>query len=133
MKEKKNALQKRSESEPVEVPQEEAVFVPTTDIYEQDDRILMRCDLPGVAQGDVDIRLDNTELEIVARQMATSLEGFDLLSGEYGTGVYRRRFTVPYLIDRDRIRARLQGGVLEIELPKAEQAKPRRIEIVTGA
>jgi len=46
--------------------------------------------------------------------------------------MFRRKFSVPQLIDRDKIRARLHNGVLDIELPKAEQAKPRKIEITTG-
>ncbi len=120
----------RNDNEP---PREGNAYVPATDIYEKEDAILVRCDVPGVAQEQIDIRLDNTELEITATQADGGQEGMELLMGEYGTGVFRRRFTVPQLIDREKIRARLRNGVLDIELPKAEQAKPRRIEITAGA
>ena len=123
---------KEKNLEKVEPTRDAKVFVPTTDIYEKDDSILVRCDMPGVAQDQVDIRLDNTELEITGTQAGDKPDGVDLLAGEYETGVFRRKFNVPQLIDRDKIRARLHNGVLDIELPKAEQAKPRKIEIKTG-
>ena len=104
-------------------------YVPAVDIYEKDDGILIRCDMPGVTQDQVDIRLDNSELEITATQSTGKPEGMDLLSGEYGTGMFRRKFSVPQLINREKIVARLHNGVLHLELPKAEQAKPRKIEI----
>ena len=119
----------RQEMEPA---RSERTFVPVTDIFEKDEVILVRCDMPGVAQEQVDIRLENDELEISARQAVDAPEGYDLLVGEYETGLFRRKFSIPQLIDREKIHARLSNGVLEIELPKAEKAKPRRIEISTG-
>nr|MBC8207510.1 Hsp20/alpha crystallin family protein [Kiritimatiellota bacterium] len=101
-------------------------------IYEKENTILVRCDMPGVSEDQVDIRLENSELEISGTQTAGQPEGMALLVGEYETGVFRRRFSIPNLIDRDQIKARLHNGVLDIELPKAEQAKPRKIEITTG-
>lgn len=128
---KDNAIEKseRNDAEPTRAAK---VFVPATDIYEKDDAILVRCDLPGVAQDQVDIRLDNTELEISGTQSAGKPDGVDLLAGEYETGVFRRTFNIPHMIDRDGIKARLHNGVLDIALPKAEQAKPRKIEVTTG-
>jgi HSP20 family molecular chaperone IbpA len=130
MKENKH-LEKidRNDAEPT---RDARVFVPTTDIYETEDAILVRCDMPGVTQDRVDIRLENTELEIDGVPADSSPDGLDLLVGEYDTGVFRRKFNVPQLIDRDNIKARLLNGVLDITLPKAEQAKPRKIEITTG-
>jgi len=120
---------KREEMEPV---RNERTYVPVTDIYEKDDAILVRCDMPGVTQDQVEIHLDNYELEITGMQTSENPKGYDLLVGEYDTGVFKRKFSIPQLIDRDKIRARLHNGVLDIELPKAEQAKPRKIEITTG-
>jgi HSP20 family molecular chaperone IbpA len=130
MKEDK-AIEK-PESKNAEPTRDAKVFVPSTDIYEKDDVILVRCDMPGVTQDQVDIRLDNTELEITGTQAATTPEGVDLLAGEYETGVFRRKFSIPQLINREGITAHLHNGVLDIALPKAEQAKPRKIEITTG-
>ena len=132
MKEKKDRAMEKVERSDAELTRAGRVYIPATDIYEKEDAILVRCDMPGVTQEQIDIRLDNTELEITATQAADAPEGYDLLSGEYETGVFRRRFNIPQLIDRDGIHARLHNGVLDVELPKAEQAKPRKIEVASG-
>lgn len=132
MKEPKDTAVEKVEQKQPESVQEGRVYIPNTDIYEKDDAILVRCDMPGVAQDQLDIRLDNNELEITGTQTASSLEGMDRLIAEYETGTYRRKFNIPQLINRDKIRARLHNGVLELELPKAAQAQPRKIEISTG-
>ncbi len=123
------AVEKMDQAKPA---QELREYIPVTDIYEKDDGILIRCDMPGVPQDGLDIRLDHNELEITGTQAAGKPDGMDLLSGEYGTGIFRRKFSVPQQIDRDKIVAKLRNGVLHLELPKAEQAKPRKIEITTG-
>jgi HSP20 family molecular chaperone IbpA len=132
MKENKDKALEKMERSDAELTREGRIYVPATDIYEKEDAILVRCDMPGVTQDRIDIRLDNTELEITATQTADTPEGYELLSGEYETGVFRRRFNIPQLIDRDGIHARLHSGVLDVELPKAEQAKPRKIEVASG-
>lgn len=132
MKDKQDKSLEKVNREELEPARNERSYVPVTDIYEKDDAILVRCDMPGVTQEQVDIHLDNYELEITGKQSVEKPEGCELLVGEYDTGVFRRKFSIPQLIDRDSIRARLHNGVLDIELPKAEQAKPRKIEISTG-
>ena len=133
MKENKDkSLEKHKEGK-AETTHEGPVFVPTTDIYEKDDAIIVRCDMPGVAQGKIDIQLENSELTISGHQDVARPEGYDLLSTEYDTGTFQRTFNVPQLIDREKIKARLHNGVLDIELPKAEQARPHKIEITTGS
>lgn len=126
---KENIIKKLDQSAPA---QELREYVPAVDIYEKDDAILIRFDMPGVTQDQVDIHLDNNELEITATQSSIVPEGLDLLTVEYGTGIYRRTFSVPQQIDHEQIKARLHNGVLNLELPKAEQAKPRKIEITAG-
>lgn len=128
---KEKALEKVEHSEP-ELTHEGREYTPLTDICEKEDMILLRCDMPGVGDGQIDIRLENNELEIVGKQSADTPEGMDLMMGEYQTGVFRRKFSIPQLIDRDKIHARLHDGVLDVELPKADQAKPRKIQISTG-
>jgi HSP20 family molecular chaperone IbpA len=132
MKDKQDKSLEKVNREDLEPARNGRSYVPVTDIYEKDDAILVRCDMPGVTQEQVDIHLDNYELEITGKQSVEKPEGCELLVGEYDTGVFRRKFSIPQLIDRDNIRARLHNGVLDIELPKAEQAKPRKIEISTG-
>ncbi|MDZ8119578.1 Hsp20/alpha crystallin family protein [Pontiella agarivorans] len=113
------------------VARQEREYLPASDIYETDDAVIIRFDVPGVTQEEVDIRLDSTELTVSAPQHPVNLEGMDLIIGEYDTGTFRRKFTVPQLIDRDQIKAHLRNGVLNLELPKVEKAKPRKIEITT--
>ena len=130
MKDKDKSVAKVDKN--VEQVKDETVYVPNTDIYEKEDALLIRCDMPGVTLENVSINLDNNELEIVGTPTDSVKDDLSLLSGEYGVGVFRRKFSIPQLIDRDKIRASLKDGVLDIELPKAEEAKPRKIEIVAG-
>lgn len=132
MKENKDKSLEKHQQGGAETTHEGPVFVPTTDIYEKDDAILVRCDMPGVEQGEVDISLESNELTITGRQAVGQPEGYDLLSTEYDTGTFQRTFKVPQLIERDKITAKLHNGELEIELPKAAQARPHKIEITTG-
>lgn len=132
MKESKEKAIDKVEPNQAEMTREGREYTPVADIYEKDDSILVRCDMPGVSEDQLDIRLENSELDISGTQTDGAPEGMDLLAKEYETGVFRRRFSIPNLIDRDQIKARLHNGVLDIELPKAEQAKPRKIEITKG-
>lgn len=133
MKENKDKSLEKYQEGNAESAHEGPVFVPATDIYEKGDAILVRCDMPGVEQGEIDITLESNELTIIGSQAVAKPEGCDLLSTEYDIGTFQRTFKVPQLIDRNKIKAKLHNGVLDIELPKAEQAKPHKIEITTGA
>lgn len=132
MKDNKNKSLEKYQEGAAEATRDEPVFLPNTDIYEKDDAILVRCDMPGVDQTGVDITLENHELVITGHQSAARPEGCDLLSGEYDSGTFERTFRIPQLIDHDHIKASLQNGVLDIELPKSERAKPRKIAITNG-
>ncbi|QBG47871.1 Hsp20/alpha crystallin family protein [Verrucomicrobia bacterium S94] len=123
---KEKAVQKKDRKE---VSRQRREYLPAADIYETDEAVIIRFDVPGVAQDEIDIRLDNTELQVSAPQHEVNLEGMDLIVGEYDDGVFRRKFTIPQRIDRDRIAAHLRNGVLNLELPKVEQAKPRKIKV----
>lgn len=133
MKEQKHNEMSKYDRVEAEATRDEPVYVPSTDIYEREDAILVRCDMPGVADDQLEVTLENYELSITGRQDAVRFaERYNALSTEYGTGMMKRTFKVPQQIDRDRIKASLHNGVLHIELPKAEQAQPRKIEVKTG-
>ncbi len=132
-KDKEMVTTKHVEVEPAR-ESEELTFIPATDIYEQDESILVRCDMPGVKEERLEVTLENYELTIVGHQEPAAMaESHELLSSEYVTGQLRRTFKVPQRIDRDEIKARLRNGVLELELPKTPQAKPKKIKITTEA
>ena len=105
------------------------VFIPPVDIFETEHDITVLADLPGVKTKDLHIDLRENTLAL-----SGDIEPFenaherDLLV-EYEVGKYFRQFTLSNLIDREKIDAKLTDGVLTLTLPKAEQAKPRKIEI----
>jgi HSP20 family protein len=108
---------------------ERPVFVPAADIYETPAGVLIRCDMPGVSEQDLEITLENKQLTVTGPQMGQGREGFETLVGEYLTGIYQRSFALGRDLDDSAIKARLKDGVLEIELPKAREAQPRRITV----
>jgi HSP20 family molecular chaperone IbpA len=103
--------------------------MPAADIYESPAGVLIRCDMPGVADEDVEITLENKVLTVRGTQMAQAKEECETLSGEYLTGVYERSFGLSRDLDESAVKARLKDGVLDIELPKAKEAQPRRIHV----
>ena len=105
------------------------VFVPPADIYETKDQIVVLAEMPGVGPDGVDITLERRVLTIRGRSAASEHSGYQRVYNEYADGDYERVFTLSENIDRDRIEATLKDGVLHLVLPKAETAKPRRIEL----
>ena len=107
-------------------------YRPATDILEREDGFYIYMDLPGVAREDLSIDLQEDELTVVGR---TSLEQGDdehFVEMQFGDCEYVRSVSVTDIVDRERIRANLEDGVLELHLPKLEKTRPKRIEITTG-
>lgn len=108
------------------------VVRPAADVIEREDDFLVAIDLPGVAESDVEIRHDRGILSVSAnRNRPSAAKPDDVLLREFGAVRYARAFRLPEdgSIDAARIGARLNAGVLEITLPKAAEAKPRRIPV----
>ena len=108
---------------------ERPVFVPAADIYETPTGVLIRCDMPGVSEQDLEITLENKQLTVTGSQMGQGREGCETLAGEYLTGIYQRSFGLTRDLDDSAVTAKLKDGVLEIMLPKALKAQPRRIPV----
>jgi HSP20 family protein len=106
----------------------EPVYTPAVDIYETQDELVLLADLPGVNKEDLAIKLEDEILTIEGAAQASAAPGQHLLS-EYASGTFYRQFTVGEAIDREKIDASLKNGVLELVLPKAEKAKPKRIQV----
>ena len=105
------------------------IFMPAADIYETGDNIVVLAEMPGVAPDGVEITLERRVLTIRGRSSANGHAGYQRVYTEYADGDYERVFTLSENIDRDRIEATLNDGVLHLVLPKAESAKARRIEL----
>jgi len=105
------------------------VYSPAVDIFETEDRITLLADLPGVKAADLKIDLRENVLslsgDVAASQGARETE----VLREYHAGRYFRQFTLSEQIDQGKIEAKLTDGVLRLELPKQERAKPRQITV----
>jgi len=113
-----------------EEPSSVAVWTPPVDIYETDNEVVVRADLPGVDQRDLDIRLENNVLTIKGErkmEQEAKEDNYHRIESAYGTFV--RSFTLPAIVEEDKIKAEYKNGVLKIVLPKKEQAKPRQIKV----
>ena len=104
-------------------------YLPDVDICETQDSLWVWADMPGVDDGSIEVKLTDGVLSVEGRVSLQSYENLAPMYTEYNVGNYLRRFTVSSDIDADRIKARMANGVLEVELPKAESAKPRRIPV----
>jgi HSP20 family protein len=105
------------------------VFTPAVDIFETDQDITVLADLPGVKADGLTIDLRDNALTIMGVIVPYEKENEQDVLIEYEIGKYFRQFTLSNLIDQARINASLKDGVLHLVLPKAETAKPRKIEV----
>ena len=105
---------------------------PATDIIEKEDGFYIYVDMPGVEKKDLVIDLNEDELKVSGKAEYTEPEGRKLAHVEFGGGEYFRSFTVSHIVDKERIRASLTDGVLELFLPRQEKVQPRKIEIQAG-
>lgn len=112
------------------VGRDEALFVPPVDIEETPDEFLLRVDLPGTAQKDVKVALMGDTLTIRGhRRREDATEGRNLHRTERVFGTFERSFTLGGPVRSDKVRATFRDGVLEVHVPKAEEAKLREIEV----
>jgi HSP20 family protein len=108
---------------------ERRIYKPHVDIIERRDDIIVIADMPGVDDKSVDITLEKNVLMIYGMVEADIPENHRLFLSEYGIGDYQRAFTLSDEVDRDRIQATVNNGVLKLTLPKAEPAKTKKIPI----
>ena len=104
-------------------------FTPAVDIYETDQAITLMADLPGVKNEDLSIDLRDDILTLTGEIAPYENKDEEDLVIEYEVGKYFRQFTLSNIIDQNKIEATLTDGVLQLTLPKAEKAQPRKIEI----
>jgi len=103
-------------------------YSPDVDIYVSDDAALFIVELPGVNRGDVTIEVDETQ-SLIIRGRNGHREPENPVLRQYQTGDYYRAFQLSDDFDKEKISAKLENGLLEITIPKKEEAKPKRIEI----
>jgi HSP20 family protein len=114
-----------------EAPQASECHTPLIDIHEGPDGLVLEADLPGASENNLSIQLEDNVLTLHARVASSLPEGAGAraLHEEYRTADYFRSFILSDEVERSKITAELKNGVLRLNLPKAERAKTRRIEI----
>lgn len=108
------------------------LYTPLVDIYEEGRDIVLLTDVPGAAEGSVDVSLDKNLLTIHAHVDTHTPEGLRPVRYDYGVGDYNRTFTISDEVDRDAIRASVKDGVLQLVLPRTEE-KTRKITVRADA
>lgn len=107
------------------------VYSPAVDIFEHESAITVLADMPGVKAQDLDIDLRENVLTLTGRVSAPETAGQSFVLREYEPGTFFRQFTLGSAIEQAKIDARLTDGVLRLELPKADRARPRQIAVRT--
>ena len=105
------------------------VFVPAADIFETEQALTVILEMPGVSKDSVDVNVETDVLTIEGRVDFSNYDGLQPLYTEYNVGNYARSFQLSSKIEQDRISAELKDGVMMLVLPKAEKAKPRKINV----
>ena len=104
-------------------------WTPPVDIFERQDHLVIRAEVPGVRMEDMDVRIENGVLTLHGeRKQETGLEeNAHRMESIYGA--FTRSFSLPTTVDAAKVAATLKDGVLEVSVPKAETAKPKKVEI----
>jgi HSP20 family molecular chaperone IbpA len=126
-----DTLTRKDQADVVRAPQEETVFFrPATDVFETQDSVILRFDMPGVAKDQTDITVDKGLLTVTGH--ARQEQPGPCVYRETRIGDYQRQFTLTEDVEVDGITAEMQAGVLTIRIPKPENAKPKKIQIAAS-
>lgn len=105
-------------------------WAPAVDIYEKDGNIVLKAELPGIDPKDVDVRLENNTLTLSGeRKVSDEVKQENYHRVERSYGAFTRSFTLPSVVDQEKIKADYKDGVLKVTLPKREEAKPKQISV----
>jgi len=104
-------------------------WVPPVDVAETQDKILVRAEVPGFRQEDIQIEFENGLLTLRGDRKFEKVDGVTWHRVERVYGSFSRTFTLPRSVDAEKIAATYRDGILEIEVPKREEAKPKQIRI----
>jgi HSP20 family protein len=103
---------------------------PAVDMYESDQALTVKAELPGFSKDDVQVEIKDNVLTLKGeRKREHEVKEEQYHRVERAFGAFRRSFVLPALIDADKAEATFKDGVLELKLPKAEEAKPKRVSI----
>jgi len=112
--------------------QDDRAMVPRVDVLEDESGITLLADLPGVPREQLELKVEGDTLLIEGTVAAPTPEQLEPLYAEVRLPRYRRAFTLSRELDTAAIQAQLRDGVLKLTIPKAEEARPRRIQVQVG-
>lgn len=105
-------------------------WAPAVDIFETENELVVKADLPDIAEKDLDVRVENNMLTIQGeRKFEETVDKDNYLRVERAYGSFTRSFALPNTVDADKIRAEYKNGVLTVQLPKRAEAKPKQVKV----
>ncbi len=108
-------------------------WIPATDVFEKDDRYVVKMELPGMKEEDIDVSVVGDNLTIKGEKKSESaVEDSDYFQSECYYGSFMRSVPLPSTVDTSKIEASLENGMLEINLPKVAEVKPKKIAVAKG-
>jgi HSP20 family protein len=111
-----------------------ATWAPAVDIYETEQELVVKADLPGLEEKDIDLRVENNMLTIRGeRKFNQDVSQDNYLRIERAYGTFTRSFSLPNTINPEGIRAEYQHGTLVVHMAKREESKPKQIKIAVGS
>jgi HSP20 family protein len=107
-----------------------SVWNPAVDVFEDKENVIVKAELPGMKKEDIEVSLHDGALSISGeRKSETKFDNAEIHRAERFVGRFHRAVTLPSEVKADKVKAQYQDGMLTITLPKAEEAKPKQIEI----
>jgi HSP20 family protein len=110
-----------------------AAYAPAVDVYENNEKVVLKLDIPGIKEEDLDIRVENQTLTVRGERKFESEEkeeNFHRIERRYGS--FLRSFSLPTTVDTENVEASYNAGVLKLELKKKASAQPRQIKVGSG-
>jgi HSP20 family protein len=110
-----------------------ASFVPAVDVYEDNAKVVLKLEVPGVDEKDLDVRIENHTLTVKGErkfEKEEKEENFHRIERRYGS--FYRAFTLPNTVDTENVAASYTAGVLKLELKKKAEAQPKQIKVNVG-
>ncbi len=108
----------------------DGIWQPPVDIYEDESTVVIKAEVPGVDQKEIDIRIEDNTLTIRGERkhsQEVKKENYHRVERYYGT--FQRSFSLPHTINQEKVKATCEQGVLTITLPKREEKKPKQINV----
>jgi HSP20 family protein len=108
-------------------------FAPAVDVYEDEHKVALKIEVPGIEEKDIDVRVENNTLTVHGErkiEKEEKEENYRRVERQYGS--FTRTFTLPQTVDSENVTANYDKGVLKITLPKKAEAKPKQIKVNVG-